>query len=291
MRNDRARAPARRNFLVASSALLAAALLPAHAAAQIELQQSGVLRVAVYAGYPPYSMAGKGVDVALGKALAERLGLNPDIVEFTADEDMGDDLRNMVWRGHWRGTSNMGHRAADVMLHVPVDPRFAERQQRVTIFGPYHLETMALARNPAIIPPPDGTAAGTFAPFAHEKIGAETDTHGSDFLLHVLGGSLRNNVVHFRTIGAAIEAMRRGEISAVMATQTQLEAALGNIEGFVIDRLEMPEMRISAWPLGMAVKAEHTGLAAALADALAELQRSGELARIYAAHGLTHRAP
>jgi polar amino acid transport system substrate-binding protein len=245
----------------------------------------------VYANFPPYSMAGKGVDIALGKALAERLGLNADIVEFTADEDMGDDLRNMVWRGHWRGTTNMGTRAADVMLHVPVDQHFAARQRRVAIFGPYHLESMALARNPAVVPAPDGTAAGSLEIFTREKIGAEVDTHGSDFLLHVLDGRLRDNVMHFRTIAEAAEALQRGEISAVLATRTQLEGALHGVQGFAIDRLEMPEMRVSAWPLGMAVKVEHTELAAALAEALADLQRSGELTRLYASHGLTHRVP
>lgn len=291
MRSSRAKVSGRRGFLFAAGALLATALVPAHAGAQLELQQPGALRIAVYADFPPYSMAGKGVDIALGKALAERLGLNPDIVEFTADESMGDDLRNMVWRGHWRGTHNMGHRAADVMLHVPVDRRFAERQQRVAIFGPYHLETMAIARNPATVPAPGASAEAAFGVFADEKIGAEVDTHGSDFLLHVLDGRLRDNVVHFRSVPEAVAALRRGDISAVLATHTQLEGALNGIDGFAIDRLQLPEMRVSAWPLGMAVKVEHTALAAALAEALAELQRSGELARIYAEHGLTHRTP
>jgi ABC-type amino acid transport substrate-binding protein len=291
MRNRRAHRSGRRGFLFAASALLAAALVPAHAGAPLELQQPGALRIAVYADFPPYSMAGKGVDIALGKALAERLGLNPEIVEFTADEDMGDDLRNMVWRGHWGSPHNMAQRVADVMLHVPVDRYFAERQQRVTIFGPYHLETMAIARNPAVVPAPGMSAEASFAAFAHERIGAEVDTHGSDFLLHVLNGRLRDNVVHFRSVAQAVSALRGGEVSAVLATHTQLEDALNGIDGFAIDRLQLPEMRVTAWPLGMAVKVEHTALAAALAEALAELQRSGELARIYAAHGLTHRAP
>lgn len=291
MRNRRTRGAERRGFLLAAGALLAATVLPVHATAQLELQQPGALRIAVYADYPPYSLAGTGVDIALGKALAARLGLNPEIVEFTADEDMGDDLRNMVWRGHWGSAHNMAQRVADVMLHVPVDRHFAASQRRVAIFGPYHLETMALARNPAAVPPPAASAEASFEVFTREKVGAEVDTHASDFLLHVLNGRLRDNVVHFRNIPLAIEAMKRGDISAVLGTQTQLEGALNGSDGFAVDRLEMREMRVSAWPLGMAVKVEHTALAAALADALADLQRSGELARIYAEHGLTHRVP
>ena len=53
----------------------------------------------------------------------------------------------------------------------------------------------------------------------------------------------------------------------------------------------MPELRVASWPLGMAVKAEHGGLEQALSGAIAELQRSGELGRIFAAHGVKQRTP
>jgi ABC-type amino acid transport substrate-binding protein len=280
MRNDR------RHFLVAAGALWAGALLPAHAAAPLELQQAGALRIAVYADFPPWSARGKGVDIVLGQALAERLGLRAEIVEFIADEDMNDDLRNMVWRGHYLGT-----RPADVMLHVPVDAHLAERNDKVALFGPYHVESMALARNPARVPPATGSAATSLEVFTREKIGAELDTHASDFLLHVLNGRLRENVVHFRSTELAMQAMQRDEVAAVLGTRAQLEAARDPASSVAIDTLQMPEMRVSGWPIGMAVKAEHTALASALGGALADLQRSGELARIFAQHGVTHRVP
>jgi len=277
----------RRHFLVAAGALCAGALLPAHAAAApLELQQAGALRIAVYADFPPWSLRGKGVDIAIGQALAERLGLRAEIVEFIADEDMNDDLRNMVWRGHYLGT-----RPADVMLHVPVDTHLAERNDKVAIFGPYHLESMALARNPARVPPATGSAAASLEVFTREKIGAEVDTHASDFLLHVLNGRLRDNVVHFRSTELAVQAMQRDEVAAVLGTRAQLEAALDPAASAVIDNLRMPELRVSGWPIGMAVKAEHTALASALGGALSELQRSGELARIFAQHKVTHSSP
>jgi ABC-type amino acid transport substrate-binding protein len=272
--------------VLAAGALLAGAMLPAQAAAQLELQQAGALRIAVYADFAPYSARGKGVDVAIGQALAERLGLRAEIVEFTADEDMNDDLRNMVWRGHYLGT-----RPADVMMHVPVDAHFAARNDKVAIFAPYHLETMAVARNPARVPRVTGSAANAFEVFTREKIGAEVDTHASDYLLHVLNGRLRDNVVHFRNVDEAVAAFSRDEISAVMATRSQLEAAFKDRSGYALDPLEMPEMRVTSWPLGMAVKAEHGELLNALSGALAELQRSGALSRIFAAHGITHRVP
>ncbi len=283
----------RRRFLIAFGALAAAGSLPALAVqqAQLELQRPGMLRIAVYADFPPYSGNGKGVEIELGKALAARLNLLPDIIEFVADEDMGDDLRNMVWRGHWRGTNNMGHAPADVMLHVPVNQHFAARNKRVSIFGPYHLETLAIARHPEKVPAPSGSVNQVFQPFLEHRIGAEVDTHPSDFLLHVMQGAIRDNVVHYRSIPAAAEALRNGDIAAIMATRTQLEGALRGTDGFAIENLNLPEMRIAAWPLGMAVKAENTALAGALASALQDLQRSGDVQRIFAEQGLTNIQP
>lgn len=276
----------RRAFLIAAGAMMAGALLPAHAAAQPEVQQAGTLRVAVYADYAPFSARGKGIDVAIAQSLAERLGMRAEIVEFPPDENMSDDLRNMVWKGHY-----LGRRPADVMLHVPVDAQFAAQNDKVAIFGPYHLETMALARNPARVQAATGSAAVAFEIFTREKVGVELDTHASDFMLHVLNGRLRDNVVHFRSVAEAAAAMVKGEVSAVMAPRSQLEAALKEQKQFEIDALNMPELRVKGWPLGMAVKADSKELAAALSEALADLQRSGELARIFSAHGVTHKLP
>ena len=277
----------RRHFLKATGGLLALGLLPVHAAASpLELQQAGTLRVAVYANFAPFSAAGKGVDVAIGKALAAKLGLNAQIAEFTADEDMNDDLRNMVWRGHY-----LGAQPGDVMLHVPVDLNFARRNDKVSIFGPYHLEEMAMARNPDRVPPPEGSAANAFEVFTREKVGAEVDTHASDFLLHVLNGRLQENIVHYRTLEEAAVALGNGEIAAILGTRSALEHATGALTNVSVDVLAMPEMRVNSWPIGLAVKAEHTALQGALSEALMELQRSGELGRIFAEHGLTHRTP
>ncbi len=85
--------------------------------------------------------------------------------------------------------------------------------------------------------------------------------------------------------------MKRGEVAAVMASRSELEAAIGGDAAIALDTLSMPELRVASWPLGMAVKAEHGGLEQALSGAIAELQRSGELARIFAAHGVKQRTP
>ena len=76
-----------------------------------------------------------------------------------------------------------------------------------------------------------------------------------------------------------------------MGTRGELEASLGGHGGVAIDTLAMPELRLTGWPLGMAVKADSSQLAEALSGALADLQRSGELTRIFEANGVRHRVP
>ncbi|QID17497.1 amino acid ABC transporter substrate-binding protein [Nitrogeniibacter mangrovi] len=251
-----------------------------------QTHEAGRLRIAVYNDFAPYSDNGKGVDVAIGRELAKRLGLQADIVGFNADEDMNDDLRNMVWKGHYLGTQ-----PADVMLHVPVDHYLEKKNEQVHIFGPYHLETIAIARNPQRVPPVAGSAARALEVFTHEKIGVEVASLPDDFLLSVLNGRLRENVTHFMTIPEAVAALKKGEIAAVMATRAELEGALGTQSKFEISEVQMPELRIKGWPIGMAVKADNASLQAALSKALEDIYHDGTLDRIFAQHGITHRVP
>lgn len=275
-----------RTFLLASALVVGALPAIGQAAEPLELQQAGRLRVAVYADFPPYSSKGKGIDVALGKELAKRLGLEAEVVEYTADEDMNDDLRNMVWKGHYLGT-----RPADVMLHVPVDQRLAQNNEQVKIFGPYHVESVAVARNPDRVPPVAGSAARGLEVFTREKIGVEISSLADDFLLSVLNGRLRENVVHFHTVGEAVAALKEDKIAAVMASRSEVEAAVGKGSRYEITTVSLPELRIKGWALGMAVKADSNGLADSLGKAMTELQRDGTVARIFTEYGVTLQMP
>jgi len=247
---------------------------------------AGRLRVAVYNDFPPYSDKGKGVDVAIGRELAKRLGLDPEIIGYTADEDMNDDLRNMVWKGHYLGT-----RPADVMLHVPVDSYLAQKNEQVHIFGPYHLESVAIARNADRVPPVSGSAALALEVFTREKMGVETASLADNFMVSVLNGRLRENVTHFPTVSLAVEALKQGDVSAVMATRSELENALGQGARFPVTPVEMPELRVKGWPLGMAVKADNVALEDALRQAMDGLYRDGTLDRIFAEYGITRQSP
>lgn len=274
----------RRRFLQALAAMPLAAALPAAADEQLDaIRKRGRLSVAVYNDFAPYSIGdSKGIEVELGKALAAKLGVAPDIIAFKAGEEMGDDLRNMVWKGHYlRGDP------ADVMLHVPVDKILAEANDKVHIFAPYHVETMAMARVASRIPAPVGSAAVSLEVFTREKIGVEVDTLADSFMLSVLRGRLRDNVVHFRSVADAVKAMQQGELSAVLAPRGELEGALAGNTSFPIEEATIAELTPKRWPLGMAIKADAPDLAAALTKALAELQQEGAVAAIFKRYGVT----
>jgi polar amino acid transport system substrate-binding protein len=273
----------RRHVLLPLAALLLASAFPALADEQMDnIRQRGMLSIAVYNNFPPYSDAEKGIDVEIGKALAAKLGLKAQIIGFKADEDMSDDLRNMVWKGHYlRGAP------ADVMLHVPVDPILAEANDKVRIFAPYHHEVMGMARIASRIPAPSGSAAIALEVFTRDKIGVEIETLADAFLLSVLRGRLSDNVVHFRSIGEAATALRADRISAIMAPRGELEGALAGDTRFAIDEVKIGELNPKSWPVGMAVKADADDLAAALSAALAELQQDGTVSAIFKRHGVT----
>jgi len=274
----------RRLWLKALAATPLFATLPVRADGMAAIRQRGRLRIAVYNDFPPYAMSGgKGIDADIGRAIAEKLGLAPEIVGFNADEDMNDDLRNMVWKGHYLGTQ-----PADVMLHVPVDANLARANDKVRIFGAYHRESLALARNPERVPPLSGSAAVSLEIFTREKIGVETASLADSFLLGVLSGRLRENVVHFKTVAEAAKGLADGRVSAILAPRAELEAALAGESRFAIDAAKFAELKVDSWPLGMAVKVEEIELAEAIGSALADLKRDGTVAAIFKRHGISY---
>ncbi len=277
----------RRLWLKALATLPMAAALPALADGLETIRQRGRLRVAVYNDFPPYSMAGgKGIDADVARAIAAKLGLTAEVVGYNADEDMNDDLRNMVWKGHYLGTQ-----PSDVMMHVPVDEYLARSNDKVRIFGAYHVETLALARNPERVPKPlSGSAAVALEIFTREKIGVETASLADSFLLGVLNGRLRENVVHYKTVAEAARGMAEGKVAAVLAPRAELEAATKGQGNLVLESPKFAELKVDSWPLGMAVKVEDQALAEAIGGALAALKNDGTIADIFKRNGISYQA-
>lgn len=245
--------------------------------------QAGRLVVAVYKDNAPFSDDVKGIDVDVGKALAAKVGLTPEVREYPAADDVDGDLRNIIWRGHhlWRG------QLADVMMHVPVDRYVIEKNDKVKIFAPYFHERLVLARSRARIP-----NLPTLQVFTTEKIGVQVETLEDRYLMTQFGGVLRENVVHFGSIEQAAAALLKGDVAAIMGRESIIQATLAkDAARFEIAPAPAPGLAVTGWDLGLAVRVEQADLAAALDRAMHDLITDGTVERIFAQRAVTYRPP
>lgn len=253
------------------------------------MRETGTMRAAVYRDFPPYSYHNDkrrlvGVDVDLAKELAKRLELSLDIRPFTADENMDDDLRNQVWKGHY-----LGGGVADVMLHAGMDPEYVRRQDKVDLFNAYHRETLAVIyhadRYPSA-PESPLTLAGT-------RVGVEVDSISDYYLSGAFNGRLRTSAKRLQSTAVAIDAFLAGDVDAVMAPRGELEGALAQHDAAAAEFAvqEFVGMFRTAWDVGMAIKSGNPALRAALQQALDDMATDGTLDRIFAQHGLQRGAP
>ncbi len=277
------RAPLRRVWALA---LLAAWVAWQPAAAQDgtlldQVRKRGTLRVALYNDFAPFSDQGRGVDVDVASALAAKLGAKVQLLWFDADENMEDDLRNMVWKGHY-----LGYGPADVMMHVPVDRDYMARNDKVMFFAPYHRERYGIAFDTARIPKLESMSA-----LEDQPIGVQGDTLADTALLGADAGRYRSGVRHFDEVGEAVAALREGRVAAVLAQFGELEGALKGAKGFEIVPPPIPMLHSRQWAIGLAVKAGQEDLARALQEAMNALAADGELARVFARHGVVLRKP
>lgn len=283
MRNPHDKAADRRHFLGQTSALalgsLGALLGVGSVAAQEEksaltrVRERGRLVVGIYNDLPPFHVKGQGIEIDLAKALAGALGVDVTMLPFTADENMNDDLRNMVWRGHI-----LGYGPADVLLHVPVDRPLMQNNPRVSIFGPYWRERVVVARDLSKLPALDSldplrtvrTAVPGMSLAGWLMIGAE-----SGMLREQLTTKIPDGVV-------AAQMLQRGEVAAAAGLRSELETVLRGDARFAITPIPMPRAPKDGWAVGMAVKKEATDLAEALQAGLNGLADKGELKAMFA---------
>jgi ABC-type amino acid transport substrate-binding protein len=266
--------------------LLLATTWVAQASDLPEIKEEGSIKVAVYKDFPPYSYGtvGKptGIDVEIAQMIAAKLGLKPLIRMIGADENMGDDLRNNIWKGHY-----LGGGVADIMLHAPYDREYAEEEDMVKFLSPYYLETLVFAIDTKKL-----GKEPTIASFGYEKIGVEIDTLSDFYLLSAVAGRIRPNVQHYLSMTKALDALKAGEVSAVMGPRGELEGGLRDApDNIMITRLVTPGLSRSTWAVGMAVKQGRPQLAAAVDQAMAELYRQGEIEKIFKSYGVNYVAP
>ena len=169
------------------------------------------------------------------------------------------------------------------MLHVPYDAAFAEENDRVIILAPYYREQIVVAT-------PAGVTEAPLELFTREKVGVELDTLADFYLLAAMDGRLRDQVVHYRSLGEAVAAMQRGELAGVAGPRAEIEFALGaQREGYAIG--PMPGLRRDGWDLGAAVKQGNDDLAVSIAESMQALREEGVIAEIFARYHASYRAP
>lgn len=245
------------------------------------------LEVAVYRDFPPYSYQDQGkyngVDVDLAGALAKQLGLNLKLRPITAGDDTDDDLRNNIWKGHY-----LGGGVADLMLHVGMDPQYVKRQDKADLIAPYFHEAVSIVYRP-------GRYRNMTTPLslAGTRVGVELGSISDYYMSGAYGGRLRTSAERLPTATAAVQAFIDDEVDAVMAPHGELQGLLKQLGGPSIETrtTEFQGLFRTAWDVGMAIKAGNPKLKAALLDALAQLQRSGELQAIFARYGIDYAAP
>lgn len=251
-----------------------------------DIKNKGVLSVSLYKDFPPYSYVSEGkqvgIDVELANALAAKLGVSSQIRLVGADENVEDDLRNNVWKGHY-----LGGGVTDLMLHMPVDNAFSEKVDKVKFVAPYQLEQIAFAF--------DTNKVGkqpTLANFMSEPIGVEIDTLSDLYLLEAMQGQISKNVRHFDSLTKAAAALKAGEVTGIMGPRGELEGLLQERPATIqIQSLVTPGLARSNWAMGVAVKADNEELAKAVNEGMAALVKEGAVKKIFEQYKVTYTPP
>ncbi len=254
------------------------------------IRANGALKVAVYKDNAPFSSGPAtdmtGLDVSLAEALARQMNLKLSLLPFDAGENMNDDLRNMVWRGHY-----LGYGPADVMLQVPADRFLANGNPQVTIMAPYMRQSNVLLHDSRRL-----ASAATPEDLKGLPLAAERGAGAASVLMGYGGGLLRNQVSIYPSGVEAAQAVIDGKAAGAFVLRAQAEAALfqrkASVEQFPLSKLNLSNgIADTGWPVGMAIKAAHKDLGAALDTAMKSLRESGELLAMFKQHGLTLTAP
>jgi len=249
-----------------------------------QITERGFIEFAVYENFPPYSWEEggqpRGIDIEIGRLIAEALGVEPRFRLVQAGETVQADLMNYVWKG-----AAVNGRVSNVMLHVPYDSAFACRVEQVVFTGQYYAEQIAIAYRTEDYP--DGGPVPAF--FRYDTVAVENDSIADFYLSSFAGGQMRENVHRYPTMAAAMAALRAGETMAAMGPLAQLEHWAG--EGIAVHTPPLPGLAIGRWTLGVAVHHSHRDVSYAVDDAIAAALADGRIQAIFADYGLTFTEP
>ena len=260
-----------------------------------DIIESNEITVAVYSDFIPFSYQengeAKGIDIEVAKHIAKQLGVTLHFRWVTADENVEDDLRNNLWKGHFLKRS-----VADLMLRVPYDKAYSELRddigervhEQVHMFAPYHTESWKIVFNAKKI-----DDVSTMAVFQYHDIGVEVDSIPQFYLLSVFNGRMRNKTKQFPSLALAISAMSEQKIDAVMGLRSQVSHYQHQLDSstYQLATNAFPMLGKQQWDIGMAVKSDYRQLGYAIADIVEAMVSQGQMKKIFDQYHAVYQTP
>jgi len=249
-----------------------------------QIMDRGFIDIAVFEDFAPWSWEEngepRGVDIEIGRIIAEDLGVEPRFKFVDSGENLDADLRNWIWKGPITGGS-----VANVMLHVPYDSAYACRVEQVVFTGQAYAQKLAIAYDTEVYPEDPPIPAY----FRFDTVAVANDTISDFYLSSLAGGQMIPNIRRYPTTLAAMRALADGEVSAAMGPLNDLEWGLD--EGLAVHMPPLPGFSVGEWTLGLAVHFAYRGLSYTVDDSVRYALEDGRIAGIFEAYGLTHLPP
>jgi len=260
-----------------------------------DIIESDEIVIAVYSDFQPFSYLvngkEKGIDVDLANVIAKQLGVKLRLRWMTADENVDDDLRNNIWKGHF-----LNRTVADLMLRVPYDRDYSLLRddigelvhQHVHMFAPFHTESWKVIFNSKKI-----DSVETIAVFQYHDIGVEVDSIPQFYLTSAFQGRMRDRAKQYPSISEAITAMTESKVDAVMGLTSQISHYQGELSAtnYPLAQNAFPMMGQQQWDIGMAVKSDYRELGYAIADIVENMIKTGGMEKIFAKYNVTYKIP
>lgn len=260
-----------------------------------DIIESNEITVAVYSDFIPFSYQengqAKGIDVDVAQHIAKQLGVTLRLRWMTADENVEDDLRNNLWKGHYLKRS-----VADLMLRVPYDKQYSELRDdigelvhaQVHMFAPYHTESWKIVFNNKTI-----DDVSTMAVFQYHDIGVEIDSIPQFYLMSVFNGRMRNKTKQYASLPLAISAMQENKVDAVMGLRSQVSHYQHQLDSpiYKLATNAFPMIGKQQWDIGMAVKSDYRQLGYAIGDIVEAMIKQGLMAKIFSKYNAIYQTP
>ncbi|WP_420839716.1 substrate-binding periplasmic protein [Colwellia maritima] len=260
-----------------------------------DIIESNEIVVAVYNDFAPFSYQEngqeKGIDIDVAKHIAKQLGVALRFRWVTADENVEDDLRNNLWKGHY-----LNRNVADLMLRVPYDKKYSELRDdigervhaQVHMFSPYHTEAWKIAFNNKRI-----DDVSTMAVFQYHNIGVEIDSIPQFYLMSAFNGRMRGKTKQFASMALAMIAMQKHEVDAVMGLRSQISYYQHQLAStnYQLATNAFPMIGKQQWDIGMAVKSDYRQLGYVIGDIVEAMIKKGLMKDIFRHYNAIYQVP